>query len=617
MAIALIAALLLLGSQVQGRDRFQLGGAAGLPWGDWGDLAFIDAASVPGSIRPIATEPTQNLIATMRQRGGDVSSILDTYTLAQDWIDGGYEFVIDGDSTTAFVHPPRIKILGGGGGFWTVPMFFDLGAPFVVDRIRFMTRPDHLENRLRRYILYLNDGSQETKDQVGNVIWSKYREEIDNLSPAVDLGIEPQMVRHIYLLPGTIGSGGGLSETWEIAEMQVFGRGFVPAATFASRPIALSGPASLGAIHWAWHVDPGAQVIVQTRSGTDEQPGVYWRKTGVGDERSPLDERGRPLTAETYGLLRPNKRGGITDDLTNWSPWQTYGPVGATTGTQVLSPSPRAFVQVRVQFLSAGLAGGRLDSLWFDYSEPPIVRSAVGEIHPDLVEPAQRTPFTYVVRSRVDAGQSGFDALRLRTSGQVDTITAVRIDRAPVGFRAEAEGDGGIVVRFPRIRRDQTLLEIDLEARVYRYGTPFAGSVLDTEADEVPLEITPGDAAAEVGSDGLLVRIRLDNDLLAGLQVEPNPFSPNGDGTNDVATLSFSLLRLTEVAPVTLRIFDLAGRLVRRLGSAPAGSQSVALDWNGRDDAGALVTPGLYVFRLTVESDAGRQERVGAIAVAY
>ncbi|MED5415304.1 MAG: hypothetical protein VYC64_10155, partial [Candidatus Latescibacterota bacterium] len=117
--------LLVLGAlPLSARETIQLGGATGQAWTESGELKFIDSDTRAGSIGPFKTELTENLIATMRSRGGDIDTIVDNYTIPQDWSDGGYEWIIDGDSTTAFVHPPRIQILGGGGGYWTVPMFF-------------------------------------------------------------------------------------------------------------------------------------------------------------------------------------------------------------------------------------------------------------------------------------------------------------------------------------------------------------------------------------------------------------------------------------------------------------------------------------------------------------
>ncbi|HJN30514.1 MAG TPA: gliding motility-associated C-terminal domain-containing protein, partial [Candidatus Latescibacteria bacterium] len=598
------------------RETIQLGGATGQAWTESGELTFIDSDTRAGSIGPFKTELTENLIATMRSRGGDIDTIVDNYTIPQDWSDGGYEWIIDGDSTTAFVHPPRIQILGGGGGYWTVPMFFDLGAPFVVSRIRWTTRSDHPENQMRRYILYLNDGTEAAKDRVGNIVWTKYREEIDNLESIVDLEIEPQMVRHIYIRPGGVGTNNGLSTTWEVAEMQVFGQGFVPDAEFTSDPIDLGAPSTLGQIQWGSHQDAGGQIIIQTRTGIDDQPYVYWRVTGVGDELSPIDDQGRPLTLSAYERLKPNQRGGITDDLADWSPWQTYDLEKGLTGTQILSPSPRSFIQIRVQFFSDALAGGRVDSLHFEYSQPPVVTSAVGEIFPTQVEASVLTDFTYAVRARIEPGQSGFDALRLRSNALIDTITDVRIDRGDVAYDVDRDSLG-MLIRFQRIVQDQSLLEVDFGARVFRYGTPFDGALVDTESDEVPLLVNAGDAIPETLSDELTVRTGLKGAILPALTVSPNPFSPNDDGFNDQVTLSSAVLRLTGDTPVDLQIFDLSGRLIRTLSQVVSGSASFAMEWDGQDEAGILAPPGLYVFRLAVDTDTGSHTRLGQVALVY
>ncbi|HCV25885.1 MAG TPA: hypothetical protein DGN59_20700 [Candidatus Latescibacteria bacterium] len=609
--------LLVLGAlPLSARETIQLGGATGQAWTESGELKFIDSDTRAGSIGPFKTELTENLIATMRSRGGDIDTIVDNYTIPQDWSDGGYEWIIDGDSTTAFVHPPRIQILGGGGGYWTVPMFFDLGAPFVVSRIRWTTRSDHPENQMRRYILYLNDGTEAAKDRVGNIVWTKYREEIDNLESIVDLEIEPQMVRHIYIRPGGVGTNNGLSTTWEVAEMQVFGQGFVPDAEFTSDPIDLGAPSTLGQIQWGSHQDAGGQIIIQTRTGIDDQPYVYWRVTGVGDELSPIDDQGRPLTLSAYERLKPNQRGGITDDLADWSPWQTYDLEKGLTGTQILSPSPRSFIQIRVQFFSDALAGGRVDSLHFEYSQPPVVTSAVGEIFPTQVEASVLTDFTYAVRARIEPGQSGFDALRLRSNALIDTITDVRIDRGDVAYDVDRDSLG-MLIRFQRIVQDQSLLEVDFGARVFRYGTPFDGALVDTESDEVPLLVNAGDAIPETLSDELTVRTGLKGAILPALTVSPNPFSPNDDGFNDQVTLSSAVLRLTGDTPVDLQIFDLSGRLIRTLSQVVSGSASFAMEWDGQDEAGILAPPGLYVFRLAVDTDTGSHTRLGQVALVY
>jgi hypothetical protein len=71
----------------------------------------------------------------------------------------------------------------------------------------------------------------------------------------------------------------------------------------------------------------------------------------------------------------------------------------------------------------------------------------------------------------------------------------------------------------------------------------------------------------------------------------PNPFNPE-------TTIRYSLPRATWVR---LFVYDVSGRLVRRLddGMEPAGERAVT--WNGRDDRGTPVGSGVYIYRLDVD----------------
>jgi len=50
--------------------------------------------------------------------------------------------------------------------------------------------------------------------------------------------------------------------------------------------------------------------------------------------------------------------------------------------------------------------------------------------------------------------------------------------------------------------------------------------------------------------------------------------------------------------PARLRIYDLSGQLMRQMSSPGDGSGRIALRWEGRDDAGALVPSGVYFARV-------------------
>jgi flagellar hook assembly protein FlgD len=51
---------------------------------------------------------------------------------------------------------------------------------------------------------------------------------------------------------------------------------------------------------------------------------------------------------------------------------------------------------------------------------------------------------------------------------------------------------------------------------------------------------------------------------------------------------------------VTLRVYDISGRLVRTLLDRDVGQGSHEREWDGRDDAGVEVASGVYFVRLSV-----------------
>ena len=72
-------------------------------------------------------------------------------------------------------------------------------------------------------------------------------------------------------------------------------------------------------------------------------------------------------------------------------------------------------------------------------------------------------------------------------------------------------------------------------------------------------------------------------------EVLPNPFTPNNDGYNDAVFFNFPGLKTGgEVA-----IYNMRGRSVRKF----VGSQT----WDGRDDSGGDVPPGVYIYAVTID----------------
>ncbi|HIE04422.1 MAG TPA: hypothetical protein EYP61_06645 [Candidatus Latescibacteria bacterium] len=249
----------------------------------------------------------------------------------------------------------------------------------------------------------------------------------------------------------------------------------------------------------------------------------------MGTEEVAEDPSGRPLTREAYYSLPRDQRGKITEDTENWSTWSSAYPFDEEKAP-LASPGPRRYLQVKVDFFPTASDGARLDS---------------------IVPLGEPVTFTYLVRPRIRPGQLGFDTLELQLPGRADRVQEVRIDGKEVDFSVDLTDDR-LIIRFPKVTRDRTLVEVVFLCRVFRYGTTFKGWVSDSSSGELSQPVYPGDVKARVPGNTLTVRTSLEEGVLGGITVEPKVFSPNGDGLGDDARFTFTILKVVGTVPVHL-----------------------------------------------------------------
>jgi hypothetical protein len=80
----------------------------------------------------------------------------------------------------------------------------------------------------------------------------------------------------------------------------------------------------------------------------------------------------------------------------------------------------------------------------------------------------------------------------------------------------------------------------------------------------------------------------------ARMELSPNPFSPDGDGHEDMLGIGYTLPAGT--ALIRVRCFDVAGRLVRTIADRELAPSQGAIFWNGLDDYQQRVRVGMYII---------------------
>lgn len=526
----------------------------------------------------------------------------------------------------------------------------DLGIALPVDRIRFYPPQQGLDRR--------GVPNRNTSPQGFQISVCRYPQDfllradeaypwhsldhvvqrtLANSSSIVDVAFPVEFVRFIRIDLSL------MTQAYSLAEIEVYGRGVAPEATFTSQALDLGQPVNFGAVTFSFRKlrltpdgavreDPNAPVrlVLQTKTGADNTPLAYHVVDELGRDAEvsrPEYERASLPNIGRISLRLPGMRGPVTEEQENWTPWSS--PYGAS-GEQNRSADGRRYLQFRFSLETDDpLAFGRLDSLRFEYS-PLLVRDVVGEV--SLVETPEATTtevpagvervLAFDLRARFDApSQLGFDGVRL------DTPPATRLVALELGeplVRVEPDSvhsaRGQVVVYFPSHRvtaQANPPVRLLLATAVLNASTFFTGDVFDTQGDNLPQSIQPGDAQPGVLADGLQVfaaQPRLAT--LADVAVAPGVLTPNGDGASEAAEISFTVMAV-EGAQVDVVVRTLTGQRVRTLLSAPSGQGRAVLRWDGTDDSGRRVPPGLYLCQVALSTQSGTTQATRPVAVAY
>ena len=408
----------------------------------------------------------------------------------------------------------------------------------------------------------------------------------------------------------------------------MYGEGFVEQAGIVTQIMDFGRPVNWGKIRWDGDFPEGTRVEVRTRTGNSPDPNLYF-ETDPNDavipttkeshaEISFLDQIPPEYDSENWTFWSPvyDFEAGLKDLSVDADSWQD--------GVPIVSVGIGRYLQLEIQMFGSFTVAPRLDQISIQFSEKPVARQILGEIWPIDVPSFDPETFTYVINPRFEEDNTGFDRLEVITHTRVVEVRSVTVDGTfdvdLAEFPPLIEEDR-VTVSFPFRLADPDSsfkqIEVVFDAPVLRFGSQFTGWVYDSnDPDLIKQRIQPGNATFRFSGDDLSVRSPIGGDLLIDVETAPNPFTPNGDGINDQVALTYKLREVTTGREVLLQIFNLAGRPVATLTGGPTTSGAYQQSWDGRNDAGDLVPPGTYVYRLKLDAEKV-EEKIGLFAVAY
>ena len=520
-------------------------------------------------------------------------------------------------------------------------VFFDLGAFYWIDAFRMA----YGGSPFKDYRLDFSDGSLEAdgslkwtttgtrQTSAPTAVGSKWESETNLRFGAYEGNdfeqIKARFFRLVWEQIESATARGGA--TGQPSEIQLYGRGYHPEVALTSNLIRLGGSRNLLSVAWDADTPPGTSVVLQTRTGNElDEVLRYFKKDGT------------EVTEAEYNKLLSIFRGDTVGEEVaggDWSDWSA--PYEDASGSPITSPSPRAYLEVRAVLRSdTPDYSATLRSIRLNFTNP-VAQGLSGEVTPFAVEQlGQSQRFSLYVRPKFAAGDPGFDQLLVVSpsdmnlafegvyGGPASALAAdVGADWALDGAEVVPTAGDSLQVSFSAIGPSSgvEVVRLDFSTALFSTGAVLQASLQNSvEGERGWQRVDPGEAVAEVVSNTTtLVGTVASGPLVQAVSVVPAVFTPNGDGINDETSFRFTVVKVGDDSPVEVLIYDLQGRLIRRLVERRALSTGAyGIAWDGRDGQGAVAPPGVYLARLRVDTDTeGSQvdnaEIFRTIAVAY
>ena len=131
------------------------------------------------------------------------------------------------------------------------------------------------------------------------------------------------------------------------------------------------------------------------------------------------------------------------------------------------------------------------------------------------------------------------------------------------------------------------------------------------ETGNYQMQIKAWDVFNNPSSELIYFTVVSGNDLfISDVYNYPNPFTNN-------TTFTFQKNSINSSVDVYIKIYSIAGRLIRSIDAKNLGDNFVKIDWDGRDQDGNQIANGTYLYKLIVMSTDGAYNKsvLGKMAI--
>lgn len=365
-----------------------------------------------------------------------------------------------------------------------------------------------------------------------------------------------------------------------IAEIEVFGEGYLPQGYFYSSVRDVGQNVNFGTFEFKGIIPEGTSVSFNFRTGNSPTIDTTW--SSFGDELIGSD-----LLFEVY--------------------------------------EARKFIQYRVKLTTTNLLSPSIDEVKINYDSRNVASETDAFISPQISQILKETEFTLTIDASFNSSDYGIDTLHIFTPSPA-ALKDVKVNGVSVSYLSSVNANKVVLV-FNSTIKNNSRIEIKFLSTPFLGVSPYlvkiSSKLVNNNPQRVNSKVVNNVEAWSIITDGVPEK------LLISVKASPNPFTPNNDGINDITNIEFFLGNVgeprteigNELRDLSVRIYDLTGRLIKDLIDSKTGAYAFISDngipWDGRDNDGKTVRPGLYLFQIMVDSDNGGENITKTIVVSY